>query len=113
MAGVQGSERAACSRHGLSKENASCLTIGRRLGKESLDLIQGQATIDQLNWSAFRHVVSSVGLRRQGRDLGGIPGQTGVVKARSGDVTIRKALFLTSATSCSDDDHLLIAHTLG
>jgi hypothetical protein len=45
--------------------------------------------------------------------LGGIPCQTRVVKPRSGDVAVRKTLFLTSASSCSDHDYLLVAHTLG
>jgi len=45
--------------------------------------------------------------------LRGVPCEAGVVKSCSGDVTVCKALFLTSATSCSDHYHLLIAHTLG
>ena len=45
--------------------------------------------------------------------MGGIPCEAGVIKACSGDVAVGEALFLTSASSCSDDNHLLIAHTLG
>ncbi len=38
MAGVQECEGPACGRHGLSKENASRLSIGRCLRKQILDL---------------------------------------------------------------------------
>src|SRR5580658_9343531 len=53
------------------------------------------------------------GLRWHSRDLGRIPGEAGVVKARSGDVAVSKAIFLTPASTCTDDNHLLIAHALG
>ena len=44
--------------------------------------------------------------------MGGVPCQAGVVKPCPGDVAVREALSLTSASSHSDDHHLLIAHTL-
>src|ERR1039458_2487965 len=81
--------------------------------QQVLYFVQRQATIDQLSRSAHRHVVPRFGLRRQGWDLRGVPGQTGVVKTGSGDVTVGKTLFLTSASSHPDDNDLLIAHTLG
>ena len=64
MTGVQWCEGPTCGRHGLSKENASRLSIRRRLRQKILDLIQGQATIDQLSWSAHGHVVPRFGLGR-------------------------------------------------
>jgi len=44
--------------------------------------------------------------------LGGIPCQAGVVKSCSGDIAVRKTLFLTPASSCAYDNNLLIAHAL-
>src|SRR5271166_5890154 len=48
----------------------------------------------------------------QGWDLGGIPGEAGVVKPCAGDVAVRKPLSLTPASSRSDDNHLFIARAL-
>ena len=45
--------------------------------------------------------------------MGGIPCEAGVVKSCSGDIAVSETLFLTSAPSCSDHHHLLIADTLG
>ena len=80
---------------------------------QALRFIQGQATINQFNWPAHGHVVPRLELIWQDRDLGGIPCQAGVVKACPGDIVVRKALFLPSASSCSYDNHLLIANTFG
>ena len=88
-------------------------TLRYLLREQMLHLIKGQSTVDQLSWSAHGHVVSRFGLGRQGRDLRGVPCQTGVVKPCSGDVAVREALSPPSSPSHSDDYHLLIAHTLG
>jgi hypothetical protein len=45
-------------------------------------------------------------------DLGGIPGQAGVVKTCSGDVALRQTLIRMSASSYSNENHLLVAHAL-
>ena len=58
-------------------------------------------------------MVPGFGLGRQDRDLGGIPCQAGVIKARSGDIAVGEALFLPPASSRSDHHDLLIADTIG
>src|ERR1039458_5213246 len=69
--------------------------------------------VDQLSWSAHGYVILRFRLRRQDWDLRGIPGEAGAVKTCPGDFAVGEALFLTSASSCSDENRLLIAHTLG
>ena len=44
--------------------------------------------------------------------MGGVPDQAGVVKPCPGDIAVREALSLASGPADSNDNHLLIAHTL-
>ena len=44
--------------------------------------------------------------------MGGVPGQAGVVKPCPGDIAVREAFSFASSPSDSNDNHLLIAHTL-
>src|SRR5947209_5649547 len=109
---MQRRQRSSCDNGWLGKEDSSGLTVGRRGGKQVLDLVERKAAMFQLGWTALGNIVHGRADVAQWSKLRIIPSDTCELSPPRHDIVVPQLLTFPAIAARRQDHHLTVAHGL-